>query len=442
MPRTNLALILAAPRRERRLELMLHTILRPRSELCSSTTGGAWQPLKVVARSPVLLLPMIAWWCVWLCYYHPLDVAKSEGVLTGEAVRHIALSKAREMLETDARFASTPLGIAAVHEAELARIRARSNIATSNLAEMKETLEIIDAFDKLRAVPKTEPKFLGFVDSKVHYMYFCVMFFLACHVLLASSEPQTFKHLETPRNPLNKACCNWRADWWLASLLGALIFCALYYGWHYLSEVRATVLEDYGRTVFSFVHHDIGPESYRWQACRSQIVCAFVAASIVLSWRKDTIFADSVRQWHIDTGEMFSGAGTLQLPPALSTRRLIAKNAFRNWQVHSACLAAAFVPWAYYYWSLDDTRYYMSNLVFQVIWGITWWQATASAIRITGAFESYRSEVLLFLVNKEASSSLLATVRDEIPVSFTSIVSSGVAAVATYFAPILHKILS
>ena len=135
--------------------------------------------------------------------------------------------------------------------------------------------------------------------------------------------------------------------------------------------------------------------------------------------------------------------GRPELLVCLHERATEVRNAFESWRIHSVFLSAVFVPWMFYYWSLEDTRYNMSNLIFQIIWGVTWWFVSAPTLHAARAFESYRSELVVHLIQQgEHDTELVAAVRAESPVSFASAVTSGLAVGATYLVPFLNKLLS
>ena len=377
--------------------------------------------------------------CLYVSYLHPLKIAQKEGVLDTTQVEQKVLQNALREAET-AEEASVKID--ASIKTRIDTIRKEVAGAEKDSSRLKRIDGLIDAFKRANDRQKPSVKALGFVQSKVHYLYFCALFFLTCHLMLMG--PELLAAFGTARLFLRRTGGGSFLFWDSRSrccMCGRLLFLCLYSrSWYQLNYTRATDLETYGRTVFSFVHKDIGHHSYDAQNNRSFAVCVLIVASWLSSWIREVVASKEVATWRF---ESIGAPPVKELVRSLLSRKVQVKEAFRAWQIHSLCLAAAFLPWAQYYWSLKDNRYDMSNLVFQVIWGITWWLATAPAFRLASGFEAYREELVKHLLcGENDSGALLEVVRAEKPVSFVSVVGSGLAATATYLAPLLPQILS
>jgi hypothetical protein len=375
--------------------------------------------------------------CLYVSYLHPLKIAQKEGVLDTTQVEQKVLQNALREAET-AEEASVKID--ASIKTRIDTIRKEVAGAEKDSSRLKRIDGLIDAFKRANDRQKPSVKALGFVQSKVHYLYFCALFFLTCHLMLMG--PELLAAFGTARLFLRRtgAGAFFFAIAGVVAACVAAFLCLYSRSWYQLNYARATDLDTYGRTVFSFVHKDIGRLSYDAQNNRSLGVCVLIVASWLSSWIREVVASKEVATWRF---ESIGAPPVKELVRSLLSRKVQVKEAFRAWQIHSLCLAAAFLPWAQYYWSLKDNRYDMSNLMFQIIWGITWWLATAPAFRLASGFEAYREELVKHLLcDANDSGALLEVVRAEKPVSFVSVAGSGFAATATYLAPLLHKILS
>lgn len=389
-----------------------------------------WHTLK--ASLPVRL-SLLLFACACVNYFLPLKLAEREQTLSGEQVRTKAFAMATEQR---AEHAGTPLQKLIQREALIEdvrkSVRADSEAGARSFDDLRAKLDVID---RVHAAPKPEVKFLGFVESKVHYLLFSAYFFLICHLCRTHAETsdarfELFSPIVEEHKPHH-------LHLWI---IGGLALGMIVLSWLGHSLLRADDLATHGRSVFSFVNEDIGPMSYVLLLVRSFILCVLIATSWTLWAARFSTLEPHVATW-LDNPDAGKPCDVSEVLLLLHRRSAAVKAAFESWQIHSIFLSAVFVPWMFYYWSLEDPRYYMSNLTMQIIWGITWWFVSAPALHAARAFERYRSDIILRLNRGGCEKDKLDAVRAESPVSFVNAVASAIAAGTAYFVPFVQKLL-
>jgi hypothetical protein len=151
-------------------------------------------------------------------------------------------------------------------------------------------------------------------------------------------------------------------------------------------------------------------------------------------------------------------------PMVLHSRAVLVGKRFDDWQLYSLLLAAAFFPWTLYYWSLDhrwgDARYYVSTLVWHIVWGISWWCLSTSLLVAWREFAHYCARMQANLLasgavrhdhSPEETDEQLKTRRAYIevqmkwiaqarPVSTIHVVIAAAAALVTFILPFLKAL--
>jgi hypothetical protein len=126
---------------------------------------------------------------------------------------------------------------------------------------------------------------------------------------------------------------------------------------------RTTPLGQYGRTVFSYVHFDVGVTTFFLQELRILGMCILVC----IIWR---YWCSSPNGVGVNSSSSSSNI------EKLTDLSLDVSHQFRVWQRNSILLAVAFLPWTWFYWrsmgALADTRYIYSAVVLHLLWLGTW----------------------------------------------------------------------
>jgi hypothetical protein len=268
------------------------------------------------------------------------------------------------------------------------------------------------------AAPNTErPRiaFFGFIESRTTYCYFLASLALGLLVW----------RYRKPRPP-------YRDLSWGAGL-------GIWAVWGGLSLLRAWPQADASRTIFSFVHWDVSKIEFFLQEVRSYLLCVLVASI----WRHAEIRGRKwARRWAavLGTNATFNPEHLNRCADTLGER-------VQRWHVDSLLLGLAFLPWTLYYWSLDrrwgDPRYYMSTLVWHIVWGICWWVLSRPTFSAWHEFGRHRARVraaLLAPMRSKSTENLDASLQwlDGLkPVSTMRFAIIGAASIVTFFLPLL-----
>jgi hypothetical protein len=154
----------------------------------------------------------------------------------------------------------------------------------------------------------------------------------------------------------NKTKDKWNKNWGFVTMLVYLTFA--WTNWY-----RTTPLGQYGRTVFSYVHFDVGVTTFFLQELRILGMCILVC----IIWR---YWCSSPNGVGVNSSSSSSNI------EKLTDLSLDVSHQFRVWQRNSILLAVAFLPWTWFYWrsmgALADTRYIYSAVVLHLLWLGTW----------------------------------------------------------------------
>jgi len=255
--------------------------------------------------------------------------------------------------------------------------------------------------------------FFGFIESRTTYCYLFASFALG---LLVS-------RYRRPGLP------------WRELLYGVGIFLC----WGGLSIFRAWVSADAARTIFSFVHWDVSRVECVLQEVRSVVLCVLVATI----WRRAEIRGS---EWTLGWAARLAAEAKFD-PERLNRRADELSECVQRWYVDSLLLGLAFLPWTFYYWSLGrewgDPRYYMSTLVWHIVWGICWWVLSRPTFSAWHQFGRHRADARAWLLahpppeSKGPLDASLQWLDDLKPVSTVRIVIIGAASIVTFFLPVV-----
>lgn len=259
--------------------------------------------------------------------------------------------------------------------------------------------------------------FFGFVESRTTYCYFLAS--LALGLLFRRYSPPPYRRFPRLR------------DWGS----GLCIFCV----WGGMSLFRAAVRADAARTIYSFVHWDVSKVECVLQAFRSFLLCVFVASI----WRNAQVRG---RSWARRTEALRKAEPGFD-PEWLNRCADSLGECVQGWYVDSLLLGLAFLPWTVYYWSLDrrwgDPRYFMSTLVWHIVWGLCWWVVSRPTLSAWHQFSRHRARVRAHLMAyaKADSIAILETSLQWLdglkPVSTARLVITGAASIVTFLLPAL-----
>ena len=278
--------------------------------------------------------------------------------------------------------------------------------------------------------------FLGFFESRTTYAYCAATFALG--VLAWWSG----RRLSTRR---------------LFVVKSARIGFLLWGVWGGLSVIRGLALGDIGRTIFSFVHPDIDFAEFVLQELRSLLLC-FLVGYIWLAHDQLAVQRNEGIRSRDTEGDIFD-------PMKVYLRAVDVGGLFDDWQIDSILLAAGFFPWTIYYWSLDhrwgDTRYYVSTLVWHLVWGLSWWTVSSSVLSAWREFNHYRARMQASLIGsadarpkvepgrssvdevkarREYVAEQMQWIASTKPVSTTHLVLAAVASIVTFLLPLLKAV--
>jgi len=270
-----------------------------------------------------------------------------------------------------------------------------------------------------RSAAGSERSYLGFFNGNVNYVYFAALFFLGLHVRTSwPSRPRVRRKV--------------------SRVVGtggiALILCVLWMGHN---VVRTFWLTGDERKIVSYVNWDISPISWSYQLFLSLVVCVLLALSWDLSRFAQFRVRAKTTLW--PNRSRFLDEPEKRTLYKLQNRAIYVGSLFDTWQIQSCLLAAAFLPWTLYYWSLGrlfgDHRYYWSTLTVHVLWGFTWVLLSVPLFVGARRFNAHRSAVATALeVTGHKSAEYAGKIM---PVSTIRLAMTGVAAVATFVGPLL-----
>jgi hypothetical protein len=227
--------------------------------------------------------------------------------------------------------------------------------------------------------------------------------------------------------------------------------------WGGINGIRGLLPDNVGRTIFSFLHPDIDLVGFAYQEFRSFILCCLVAYTWLAHGQLAANRAES-------QAAQAGGAEDESFDPIEVCRRAVDLGGrFDNWHIDSTLLAVGFFPWTVYYWSLghrwDDPRYYVSTLVWHLVWGITWWSVSSSLLSDWRNFNHYRAHVQARLLlsgradgneakihgdalkaRREFVDKQMQWITDIRPVSTTHLVFAAVASIVTFLLPVLKAL--
>lgn len=192
------------------------------------------------------------------------------------------------------------------------------------------------------------------------------------------------------------------------------------------SWARNFAFGSHGRTIFSYVNHDIGPWSYSLQELRALGMCILLAI-VWRSWNR--------RHASVVVEMNRSNVSEATLVQAVRHSSRI-RDIFSNWQVASVCVVVAFLPWTYFYWQtatvFGDGRYYVSALVMHGLWAVTWICVSAPVLTAVTFWTRYRG---VLLANSGGSEEVLRTLKELDPIGNVGAVGAVLGSVVSFVLP-------
>jgi hypothetical protein len=184
-----------------------------------------------------------------------------------------------------------------------------------------------------------------------------------------------------------------------------------------------------GRTIFSYVNYDIGPWSFVFQEARALGMCVLLAL-VCRAWsRHYARVLQEIDSWGHD--------GQTLVEVAAHASRI--RGLFRNWQLASACVVVAFLPWTYFYWQtasvFQDTRYYVSAIVMHALWAITWITISAPLLAAMAWWINTRGLIVAKGCGDEGT---LRALKEIDPISHAAAAGAALASVVSYLLPLLE----
>lgn len=204
--------------------------------------------------------------------------------------------------------------------------------------------------------------------------------------------------------------------------------------------------EDMNRVIYAYTNYDICRPCFYVQEANAVILVVLLC----FLWHECLTKYNSIRI-AIDIPEKnndgYAPINSL-IKKSEDIRRLVSTQ-FAQWQITSVVLALGFVFVSSYYWILvwhyGDARYSIDGLVVHILWGISWGVVSLPLMKAWITWKEWLSELrkAIFTNNygQAGNDDSLNELISASPVGVWNLVASSIAAVVSFFIPVLQFVI-